>query len=571
MASVTKQNIGIYTYLYESESFWDKKNKRPDNKKIKIGKIDLLSGEPVYKQEYLDKLAASGESIVGMRLWDKTKEVRGNKFTASINETGVAYEVLDSIKDFGVIYFLRELSEQIGLTPVLRESLPDVWEDILTLAYYLIVADKPAMYIEEWVETNTGLGVGGMTGQRVSDLLTVFGCVERNRFYSAWHKLISEREYVALDITSISSYTEQIETFEWGHNRDGDDLPQINICMLFGIDSKLPVYQTVYSGSLGDVTTLRTTISEFSALTGGKDILIVMDKGFYSEKNVNTLLGSNDDKIRYRFLLSVPFSANIAYDQIGLEQGSIDRLENVILTNSAPIRGVHKLSDWNSSVKLNTLVFYNPEKAMKDRNELFGYVTSLARMARENPDNEKLTETFAKYLKINRPRKNSKDISVSIREDEVTWELETAGWFVLLSNYIDDPQSAHDTYRMKDAVEKSFMRYKQNLGLNRLRVHSDDRVQNKVFIAFVALIISSAIHENMKKNELYKRMTFNKLFMTLAKLKSATIQGKAILRPMTKEQSDIFKAFGVRLPDYATLKPSEHKRRGRKPKVISVG
>lgn len=568
MASVTKQNIGKYTYLYESESFWDKKNKRPDNNKVKIGKIDLLSGEPVYKQEYLDKLVASGESIAGMRLWDKTKEVRGNKYTTSISETGAAYEILDSIKDFGVVYFLRELTEAIGLTPILRKSLPGVWEDALTLAFYLIVADKPAMYINEWAEANAGLGADGMTGQRVSDLLAAFGYAERNNFYRSWHKLISEREYVALDITSISSYTDQIGAFEWGYNRDGEDLTQINICMLFGMDSKLPVYQTVYSGSLGDVTTLRTTISEFNALTGGKDILIVMDKGFYSEKNVNALLGGPSDEMRYRFLLSVPFSANIAYDQIGLEQGCIDKLENVILTSGAPIRGVHKLCDWNGSVKLNTLVFYNPEKAMKDKNELFGYVTRLARLAKEDPDNEKLAKTYAKYLKINRPRKNSKDVVVSIREDEVAWELETTGWFVLLSNYMDDPQSAYDIYRMKDAVEKSFMRYKQNLGLKRLRVHSDERVQNKVFVAFVALIISSAIHGIMKKKELYKHMTFDKLFMTLAKLKSATINGKAILRPITKEQTEIFKAFGVRLPDYTTLKPTEHKKRGRKPKTI---
>ena len=498
MASITKQKLGKYTYLYESESFWDKKNKRPD-KKVKIGKIDLLSGEPVYKQDYLDKLAASGKSIAGMRLWDKTKEVRGNKFMASTIETSAIYELLDSVKDFGVIYFLREIAEQIGLIPILQETLPGIWDEVLTLAYYLIVTDKPAMYIEEWVETNAGIDASGMTGQRISDLLAAFGCVERNSFYRLWHKLISEREYVALDITSISSYTEQIGAFEWGHNRDGDDLPQINICMLFGMDSKLPVYQTVYSGSLGDVTTLRTTISEFNALTGGKEILIVMDKGFYSEKNINALLGENTDEIRYRFLLSVPFSANIAYEQIGLEQGSIDSLENVILTSGSPIRGVHKLSGWNSSVKLNTLVFYNPEKAMKEKNELYGYVTQLARLAKKDPDNVKLSETYAKYLKISRPRKNSKDITVSIREDEVAWELETTGWFVLLSNYIDDPQSAHDTYRMKDVVEKSFMRFKQNLGLKRLRVHSDDRVQNKVFVAFVALIISSAIHENMKK------------------------------------------------------------------------
>ena len=74
MASITPQRIGKYTYLYMSDSFWDPVKKRPDNKKKRIGKIDLETGEPVYVQEYLDKLAAEGQSTEGMRLWDKTKK-----------------------------------------------------------------------------------------------------------------------------------------------------------------------------------------------------------------------------------------------------------------------------------------------------------------------------------------------------------------------------------------------------------------------------------------------------------------------------------------------------------------
>ena len=64
-------------------------------------------------------------------------------------------------------------------------------------------------------------------------------------------------------------------------------------------------------------------------------------------------------------------------------------------------------------------------------------------------------------------------------------------------------------------------------------------------------------------------MTFDKLIYILAKLKSAIINGKEILHPVTKEQADIIKAFGIRMPDYNTLKPVEPKKRGRKPKAAS--
>ena len=566
ISSITKQNIGKYTYIYESESYWDTTNKRPDNNKTRIGKIDLLTGEPVYVQEYLDKLAAQGKPTEGLRLWDKSKGSTALVLSEQESAMAMAQAIIDSVKDFGVMYFLKALMTKIGLIDVLRESIPDVWQEVFCLACYLVAADKPVMYCEEWVSSNSGLGVGSMSSQRVSDLLVSFGCIERNSFYRSWHKLISEREYIALDITSVSSYSEQIDACEWGYNRDGENMPQINICMLFGENSKLPVYQSVYSGSLKDVSTLKTTIAEFSAMTGATDTMIVMDKGFYSAKNVNMLLGVGEVAFPCRFLLSVPFTNKFAKNQLVSERKDIDSLNNVILTSGAPIRGICKLRSWGDGKTLNTHVFFNPEKAVKERNELFGYVSLLAKRAAVEPDNEKLSAEFKKYLIVRKSQHAKNGVTVNIREDVVFKELDTTGWFVLLSNHIEDPQIAHDVYRMKDIVEKSFLKYKNNLGLDRLRVHGDERMQNKIFVAFIALIIASAIHETMKEMGLFKQMTFDRLILTLAKLKIAQVNGKSILRPLTKEQMEIFKAFGIPLPDFTTQKPIPPKKRGRKPK-----
>jgi transposase len=318
------------------------------------------------------------------------------------------------------------------------------------------------------------------------------------------------------------------------------------------------------------VSTLKATIAEFAALTGAADIMIVMDKGFFSAKNANMLLDDDDGKRQYRFLMSIPFTSKFAKDQVESERKDIDRIDHVVLTNGAPLRGVHKLHAWNGGAKLNTHVFFNPEKAIKERNELFGYVASLARKALADPGNEKLAGEYEKYLIVRKSKQNSNGVTVNIREDVVAKELETVGWFVLLSNHIEEPQAAHDTYRIKDAVEKGFLKYKNNLGLDRLRVHSDDRMQNKVFIAFIALIIASAIHEIMRTRELFKHMTFDRLILTLAKLKSATLNGKTVLRPPTKEQADIFKAFGIPLPDEDAGRPKALKKRGRKPKSTNT-
>jgi transposase len=338
--------------------------------------------------------------------------------------------------------------------------------------------------------------------------------------------------------------------------------------MLFGEKSNLPVYQTLYSGSLRDVSTLRATLGEFAELAGVAEIMVVTDKGFFSTKNVNMLLGDGEGDALFRFLMSVPFTSAFAKNQVRSECKDIDSIENVILTSGAPVRGVCKLRAWGNGQKLYAHIFFNPEKAIKERNELYGFVHSLARQAAGDPFNEKLAPEYKKYLNVRKSQQSVSGITVSIREDVVANELETTGWSVLISNHIDDVQTAHDIYRIKDVVEKGFLKYKNSLGLDRLRVHSDERMQNKVFVAFIALIIASAIHQTMKEKDLYRSMTFDRLILTLAKLKSATVGGKTILRPVTKDQALIFKAFGMSPPDYDTLKPQASKKRGRKPKAL---
>ena len=56
MTSIVKLKSGDRIYLYESISFRNKEGK-PRNRRVLIGKIDPISGNPVYKPEYLERMA----------------------------------------------------------------------------------------------------------------------------------------------------------------------------------------------------------------------------------------------------------------------------------------------------------------------------------------------------------------------------------------------------------------------------------------------------------------------------------------------------------------------------------
>jgi hypothetical protein len=541
--------MGRYVYLYESTSYWDPKSKCPRNRKESIGMIDPVTGDKYFKQGYIDRLQREGKPTGGMKVWiDKRKSAPLGSISGMDTFTP-AQEILGTVKNFGLAYFLQSVAEDIGLVGILKEAVPRCWQKVLVLACYLVAEDKPTMYCSDWVEENDYPDIGNMSSQRISELLCVFGYNERTVFFKLWYRHIREREYIALDITSVSSYSENIETLGWGHNRDNERLPQLNICMLYGAQSKMPVYQSIYSGSLTDVTTLETTLDEFEAITGTRDIMLIMDKGFYSAKNVKHLLG-NTKRLTYRFLIPVSFTANFAIDHIKNERANIDDVDNIILTSGygMPVRGIHRLSDWNNNIRLHTHIYYDPESALRQRNDMYEYLARLKKSALQGDNDPKLQKGFQKYLIINKVNGSGVPASVRFRKEAVEKSLEHSGWLILISNDIEDTQEALDLYRAKDVVEKSFFQYKNNLGLNRLHVHSDERALNKTFIAFIALIISSHIRKVMKDKGLDDIFPFGKLLGTLSKLKIAYVSHVPVLQPLTKDQKLIFKSFSIKLP-----------------------
>ena len=527
MPSITRQTVGNNTYLYQSHSFRDDKG-RPRNRKIKIGKIDRKTGRPIYTEEYIDRMREAGTPVA----IPETDRIEGLEERIS--------EVLDSLKSYGLFYFLKKAGEAIKLIPILQQTLSAYWEELCMLCFYLIDSDKPLMYMEDWITENESYPVGRMSSQRLSELLGAFGQKERNDFFRAWCAANSSNEYMAVDITSISSYSKLIKDCEWGYNRDGEALRQINLCLLFGENTQLPVYQTIYSGSLKDAATFKGTIAEMEAISGGKKLVLVTDKGFYSGKNVKMLVEKYHGS---EFLMAVPFTNTWARELVRKERDGIDRPSNLIKTSGSPSRGVSREIEL-SGLRLTAHILHNPERALAERNELYSHVVWLKEMAEAGKEPSEFRKDIEKYLSVTK----DKAVCAQIKEHAIERELETSGWLVILGNGALSVQQAHDLYRKKDIVEKAFMKYKNLLSLRRLRVHTDERMRNKLFIAFIALTLVSYIHKVMKEKELYRKMTMEKLFITLSKLKKTAINGQHIIRPITKEQNEIFSAFSIPIP-----------------------
>ncbi len=142
-------------------------------------------------------------------------------------------------------------------------------------------------------------------------------------FFGKWIAANQQKDLYAMDIISVSSYSEFINFVRWGYNRDKEDLPQINPLMLTGVNTHMPVYYRVLPGSIKDVNTLEDSLANISVLDDSQ-YHFVMDKGFYSENNLDAMYGSNK-----KFLIGVPFTVGLAREAVERHRETI-RFHNII-------------------------------------------------------------------------------------------------------------------------------------------------------------------------------------------------------------------------------------------------
>jgi transposase len=114
-----------------------------------------------------------------------------------------------------------------------------------------------------------------------------------------------EKKFLAYDTTSISSYSKSLKQVKYGMNKDHDPLQQMNLVLLFGESSRLPVYYRKRPGNMSDVKMVQNMLADIDFLKLDKAKL-VMDRGFYSEDNINVLYEKH-----YKFLMATKTSLKL--------------------------------------------------------------------------------------------------------------------------------------------------------------------------------------------------------------------------------------------------------------------
>lgn len=505
MSFMVEQKVKGHIYLYSVDSYWDKEKKQSRQRRTFIGKKNPETGEVIPDDGIRDA------------------------------------------REFGNLFLLKDIARRIGLAEDLAAIFPETWKEMLALAYFRICENKALYLCDNWLDTVWTDDHVSLPSPRISELLAQLGHsrIPSERFFRRWsQRYTTSNRFIVFDLTSISSYANGIDMVEWGYNRDRESLAQVNLGVVYGEPSGLPLFYSLYPGSIHDVSTLKNIVSELEILSLDTTTF-VLDKGFYSKANLKRMQGM-------KFIIPLPLRCSIEKDLVAAAQGKIRSSEHAIRHGDHVhycIRKKIELADRNLTAHT-----YLDEHRQADHREAFlrtlmeaetlvaaqGF-TSKAQieeyLADQVPD-------LAKYFatKRNGPR------SVLVRDTEaIDKALGRMGMFVLVTSTDLTSESVLDYYREKDGVEKYFDSLKNNLFLKRLRIHSHQTMEGLLFVEFIAMIIRSEMKVTLKKSKLPASLCIPEMLSELRKLKQITFGKKKALTEVTKTQKDIFTAFGIRL------------------------
>lgn len=96
---------------------------------------------------------------------------------------------------------------------------------------------------------------------------------------------IGEGEHILIDMTNIPSKSEQMGLIKAGYDSDHQFNTQFNLLYLYSTTLQRPTFYRLVPGNIREVTAMCLTIRESKV----KNCIIIADKGFYSQSNVDKL------------------------------------------------------------------------------------------------------------------------------------------------------------------------------------------------------------------------------------------------------------------------------------------
>ena len=506
-------------YVYKYVKYFRNAEGKPRNKARAIGKLDVNTGKMFPNSTYFE-LYNIEPAIATIDVWDY----------------GYSYLSLKACRDMGLFDCL------LGAFDKQRTM------DIIVMASYIIREGNAMDGIDDWKQRNYFPGYTRLlTSQSTSKIFSAISAQQMNIFFKGWVKIAMGTGTVCYDVTSISSYAQQMPAVERGYNRDCENLAQFNLGMFCNESDKVPLYYNRYNGSLTDKTNLSYVLANAEAV-GIKRVKMVVDGGFLDKGCLASLCGLCD-----AFIVGLP-THFIESQNILVSHG--EGIENYSNELNVPHTFCIAVDCEIQGVPGKVLLYFDALNHVFLCNELSEKINRLkAELSalKRYPKNK--LERYEPYFKITKHKQGSGfDYEADVEKIEKI--RKSKGFFMIFTTDMEStPEDTLYYYRAKDVVEKLFDQIKCDMDGNRIRTHNEQTTDGKVFVTFIACVIRSYLMNKLKQYLADNSTSMKKVFNQLSNIMIiSTAKGFRFTKALSKKQKLILKPFAADTAIIASLK-----------------
>ena len=456
----------------------------------------------------------------------------------------------------GAYFVIRKIIAEYHLDQIIEEIVGKDAGLFLDLATYAIITENNAAQYYEGYGFNHPLFTNNMrvySDSKVSDFLQNLTIDQQIQFQNVWNSTRDHREkiYISYDSTNKNSEAGDIDLVEIGHPKDDKGLPVFNYSIAYDTQNSVPLFYESYPGSIVDVQQIQDMLEKAKGY-GYRNVGFILDRGYFSKGNIKYL-----DDCGYNFVLMVrgmkKLVSQIVRSVIGkFEQ---DRAKSIRAYHVSGITVKSPLYPTDTKDRYFH-VYHNDAKAAREREDLEKKIDQYALYIKKHQgQNIVLDKAMCRYFDpvyFHEGKEDQKLMSAAERTDVINEEIRMCGYFVIITSEKMTAQEALELYKGRDASEKLFRGDKTYLGNQSMRVYSNESMESKIFIEFVALIIRNRIYAYLKKEQ--ERSETKQNFLTvpaalreLEKIEMIKMWNKEYVfnYSITATQRKILKAFDL--------------------------
>lgn len=494
-------------YVYKYVKYYRNKDGNPRNKAKAIGKFEPTSGKMFPNSNYFH-IYNLDPMLADVSVWD-----------------------------YGYSYLVLKVCHDMNLWECLTKVFKSYAMDIVIMAAFMIREGNSMDGLDDWQQRNYFQGCNRLlTSQVTSRIFDSITEKQRHEFFKMWVKTASSDGSVFYDVTSFSSYAQEMTAVERGYNRDGEDLPQYNLGMFCDEFNKTPLYYNRYNGSLTDRTNLSYVLA--NAKTVGIDrVKMVLDRGFWSQECFASLHDCCE-----AFTVGMPVFLKESQKIIEEYGKGIESYANEL-----PKRNVYciPINYEIFGIAGRVLVYYDSYSHVNQCGELSEIIDRLkAELAclKRYPKNN--LRRYSPYFILTKHEQDN-GFDYIVDNDKVEKLRKAKGYFLMFSTDMQSsPADILGHYRAKDADEKLFSQIKVDMDGGRIRTHNESTTDGKTFVTFIACVIRAYILGKLSDYLASNSTSLKKAFNQLSNITIISNNNKyRFSKALTKKQKQILTVF----------------------------